>query len=471
LRFQAQEPIEDDRHTGCDSTRLVDSKNIAPSALKRQILWALLWAFTGLIAHAVTLEWDRNPETNVTGYRIYVGRQSRVYDSVLDVANQTVATIAAPQGVSFYAVTAYNTDGLESDFSEEVSYAPPWSNSVPRAAADFYTTIRNVPRVVSMAAGVLMNDSDVDLQPLTAVLVSPPSDGTVLLAANGSFTYTPSQDFVGQDSFGYSATDGSLASAVVFVTINVAPDSSGQGCTNCFGNLQTFVATRSSEMQAVIAAQASVPTNVTCPKLGVLIFSAVSRVARTLNNAELNSVLASTAECLAWDIRNALVEKVSEVNALLPSLWSVTASNQAVAAERLLTSALANTNSLRQARLLSSAANGLLRVERSILAGDIAPQLLAGKSAHARIFLRSRLVPLTFQFAENSFTIEDTVGVVASGQYSFSRSAWNAGNLTLQFNQPALQFEAGQSTTMLLKFGRSRHRMMGAELKGYFTLQ
>jgi hypothetical protein len=80
-------------------------------------------------------------------------------------------------------------------------------------------------------------------------------------------------------------------------------------------------------------------------------------------------------------------------------------------------------------------------------------------------------IPLTFRFTESSFTVEDLSGTITSGQYSFSRTAWNGGTLVLQFNQPALQFDAGQSTTIPLKFGRTRHRMKGAELKGYFTLQ
>ena len=60
------------------------------------------------------------------------------------------------------------------------------------------------------AAGVLGNDADPDGDPLTAVLVSGPSHGTLTLNANGSFTYTPNANFNGTDSFTYRASDGTL---------------------------------------------------------------------------------------------------------------------------------------------------------------------------------------------------------------------------------------------------------------------
>ena len=51
------------------------------------------------------------------------------------------------------------------------------------------------------APGVLGNDSDVDGLTLTAVKVSGPAHGSVVLASNGSFTYTPAANYNGPDSF------------------------------------------------------------------------------------------------------------------------------------------------------------------------------------------------------------------------------------------------------------------------------
>ncbi len=70
---------------------------------------------------------------------------------------------------------------------------------------------------------VLANDADVDNASLTASLVSGPAHGTLVLSADGSFTYTPDADWHGSDSFTYSANDGVLDSNVATVYITVDP--------------------------------------------------------------------------------------------------------------------------------------------------------------------------------------------------------------------------------------------------------
>jgi large repetitive protein len=71
--------------------------------------------------------------------------------------------------------------------------------------------------------GVLANDSDVDGDTLTAILVSGPSHGALQFNADGTFTYTPAHYFSGTDSFTYEANDGSLNSNVATVTLTVNP--------------------------------------------------------------------------------------------------------------------------------------------------------------------------------------------------------------------------------------------------------
>jgi VCBS repeat-containing protein len=93
-------------------------------------------------------------------------------------------------------------------------------NDAPVAQDDSYTTAEDTPLVVS-APGVLGNDSDVDGDPLTSVLVSGPAHGTLTLNSDGSFTYTPAENFCGEDSFTYKAYDGALYSNVATVRITV----------------------------------------------------------------------------------------------------------------------------------------------------------------------------------------------------------------------------------------------------------
>lgn len=76
-----------------------------------------------LLAASVIVSWDPNQESDLSGYRIYYGKASRQYDQMIDVGNVTSFKIDNLQvGVTYYfAVTAYDFSGNESDFSEEVS--------------------------------------------------------------------------------------------------------------------------------------------------------------------------------------------------------------------------------------------------------------------------------------------------------------------------------------------------------------
>ena len=69
-----------------------------------------------------------------------------------------------------------------------------------------------------LAPGVLGNDSDVDDDPITAVLYDDVGNGTLSLSSDGAFTYTPNTNFAGQDSFAYRAYDGMDFSAVMGVS-------------------------------------------------------------------------------------------------------------------------------------------------------------------------------------------------------------------------------------------------------------
>ena len=89
------------------------------------------------------------------------------------------------------------------------------------------------------APGVLGNDTDADLNPLTAILVTDVSHGVLALASNGGFTYTPTAGYNGPDSFTYKANDGTDDSNTVTVSLavgNVALDLGSAGAYVTFGD-------------------------------------------------------------------------------------------------------------------------------------------------------------------------------------------------------------------------------------------
>src|SRR5439155_1048682 len=93
-------------------------------------------------------------------------------------------------------------------------------NDAPVAVNDSYTTAEDTTLNVA-APGVLANDSDVDGDSLSAVLVNQPTHGSLTLNSNGSFSYTPSANYNGTGSFTYKANDGQADSGIATVNITI----------------------------------------------------------------------------------------------------------------------------------------------------------------------------------------------------------------------------------------------------------
>jgi hypothetical protein len=84
------------------------------------ILLALVSCLTCL-GRTVTLAWEKNPEDDILGYRVHVGTVSGHYTTSLPVGNVPKHRFKIPDAPFVYlAVTAVNSDGLESKFSQEI---------------------------------------------------------------------------------------------------------------------------------------------------------------------------------------------------------------------------------------------------------------------------------------------------------------------------------------------------------------
>src|SRR5262249_47853902 len=136
----------------------------------------------------------------------------------LDPAGQFIYT-PDPNFSGTDSFTYKATDGTAESNAAMVTINVTPVNDAPSAAPDSYTINEDETLAVA-AAGVLANDSDVEGDALSAVLVSGPAHGTLSLNADGSFDYTPNADFNGIDSFTYNANDG-LANGLATVTITV----------------------------------------------------------------------------------------------------------------------------------------------------------------------------------------------------------------------------------------------------------
>ena len=119
-------------------------------------------------------------------------------------------------GTFTVTVTAFDSTKQAASMDYIITITSP----APVAVGDSYTTAEDTP-LSPAPPGVLVNDTDARGFPLTAILVSSVSNGTLTLGSNGSFTYTPNLNFNGTDSFTYKANDGSLDSNVVTVLLTV----------------------------------------------------------------------------------------------------------------------------------------------------------------------------------------------------------------------------------------------------------
>ena len=184
---------------------------------------AALAPSSGFAASSVTLAWDPSTGTNIAGYKLYYGASSGAYTNTLTVGAATGAVISnLISGATYYfAATAYDTNNLESDFSNEVSYtnvvlAPPALTLTSPANNAGYAA----PATISLAASVTANG-----HAITAVQFY---NGATLLGQDTTAPYTFTWSGVAAGSYSltarlvYDATN-TLASTAANVTVTNLP--------------------------------------------------------------------------------------------------------------------------------------------------------------------------------------------------------------------------------------------------------
>ncbi|MDP4203710.1 MAG: Ig-like domain-containing protein, partial [Bacteroidota bacterium] len=91
------------------------------------------------------------------------------------------------------------------------------THTAPVANDDSKTTPEDTPVTGKVTA------TDVDGDALTFAKGSDPAHGTVVVNADGSYTYTPNKDYNGGDSFTVTVSDGNEGTATSTVTLSVTP--------------------------------------------------------------------------------------------------------------------------------------------------------------------------------------------------------------------------------------------------------
>lgn len=95
------------------------------------VIGTVIGTFSTLGTGSVTLTWNASPSSAVTGYYIYYGLTSGIYNYEISAGNNTNVTISnLVEGATYY-FAATSHDGGESPFSSEVSYTVPVNTSNP----------------------------------------------------------------------------------------------------------------------------------------------------------------------------------------------------------------------------------------------------------------------------------------------------------------------------------------------------
>ncbi|SEJ90245.1 VCBS repeat-containing protein, partial [Pseudomonas linyingensis] len=116
------------------------------------------------------------------------------------------------------------TDGSLSDVGTLTITVSP-ANDAPVAVDDSITVTEDTP--FSSVIDLDANDTDLDGDSLSVIAgtFATAQGGSITLAADGSYTYTPATNFHGTDSVAYTVTDGSLSDVgTLTITVSAAND-------------------------------------------------------------------------------------------------------------------------------------------------------------------------------------------------------------------------------------------------------
>jgi fibronectin type 3 domain-containing protein len=205
-------------------------------------LWCLVFGLSILFSQGradaaqITLAWDVSD--GAAGYKIYSGTTSNNYTWVADVGNATSYTTAnLTDGYTYYfAATAYDASGLESDYSAEISYNAsivPCSYSISPSSAS------------STASGG------------SGSITVTTQSGCAWSASSGVpwITITSGSSGTGSGTVAYSVTSNSGAARSVILTI------AGQLFTFNQGGTQSYTVTASASAGGTVTPPGSTLVN------------------------------------------------------------------------------------------------------------------------------------------------------------------------------------------------------------------
>ena len=121
-------------------------------------------------------------------------------------------------GTDSFTYSITDADGDVSTATVSLTINP--ENDNPVAVDDDVSLNEDASAVID----VLANDTDLDGDNLTVTEVTQPANGTVVINADGTVTYTPDANYYGDDSFTYTISDGQGGTDTATVSLTVNPE-------------------------------------------------------------------------------------------------------------------------------------------------------------------------------------------------------------------------------------------------------
>ncbi|HUR47718.1 MAG TPA: hypothetical protein VMZ27_17675 [Candidatus Saccharimonadales bacterium] len=195
--------------------------------IRRRAVWMVevlfILALAAFSMHGITLVWDANTDVDLDGYVVYSGTNSHSYNTRNFVGNITSNQLSGLLGgiKYFFAVTARNTSGLESDFSNEVTVRLPTNLHPPVVS---YIQDVTIPMGSSTAAlPFMIGDWEI---PASDLFVSASSGNPSLVLSSGIklsgsgstryITITPDATKLGTAAISVYVSNGAMTTTNIF---------------------------------------------------------------------------------------------------------------------------------------------------------------------------------------------------------------------------------------------------------------
>jgi hypothetical protein len=196
----------------------------------------VLCSMTSFGASTVKLAWDASPDGHIAGYNVYYGNAPHSYPNEVPVGNSLATTISglADGKTYFVSVTAVDDTGIESDFSDEITYSTPGVNQSP--------TISGIPTQTGLMnqtkSGISFTISDpetaassLSLSAVSSVTSLVPNANIVFggTGQNRTVTITPATGQTGSTLITLTVGDGTNTASSSFTldiqqpSVNTAP--------------------------------------------------------------------------------------------------------------------------------------------------------------------------------------------------------------------------------------------------------